>query len=190
MNPAEKAVAIAATRRWLERIVIGLGLCPFAAAPHHAGRIAYSVCEGETHEAMYQAFLETLDGLLAADPQAVETSLLIAPRGLAAFEDYLDMVGLLEQALDEAGLEGVVQIASFHPDYRFAGAPADDPANHSNRSPLPMFHLIREDGLAAALEAYPDPEGIPQRNVERLRALGLDGIRELLDRPADRPRQY
>jgi hypothetical protein len=183
VNPAEEAAALAATRHWLERIVIGLGLCPFAAAPYRAGRIAYRVCEGETPETIYRAFLGTLEELLAADPQAVETVLLIVPRGLAAFADYLDLLGLLEQALAEAGLEGVVQIASFHPDYRFAGAPPDDPANHSNRSPLPMFHLIREDGLAAALAAYPDPERIPQRNVERLRALGVAGIRRLLDRP-------
>jgi hypothetical protein len=89
------------------------------------------------------------------------------------------MLALAEQAVGEAGLTGVIQLASFHPDYRFAGARADDPANFTNRSPYPMFHLIREDRLEAALASYRHPERIPERNVRRLRALGLEGIRAL-----------
>ena len=114
-----------------------------------------------------------------ADAAQQETALLVVTEGLAGFSEYLDLLALAEQAVSEAGLSGVIQLASFHPDYCFAGAPADDPANFTNRSPYPMFHLIREDALEAALASYRHPERIPERNVQRLRALGLEGIRAL-----------
>lgn len=171
---------VADTRHWLQRIVIGLGLCPFAAAPFSAGRIAYTVCETGDDEAVYQAFVKTLEGLLLAPVGEQETALLIVPQGLASFDDYLDVLEMLEQAIEHGGFAGMVQLASFHPAYCFDDAPADDPANFSNRSPFPMFHLIREAELAAALQAYPDPENIPERNVARLRELGVEGIQARL----------
>lgn len=177
-----QAQAVALTRRWLERFVIGLGLCPFAATPYRLERIIYSVCDDAALEDIYRSFLAALEALIMADPQEQETALLILTRGLPAFDDYLDGLAVLEQAVEDAGLDGVIQLASFHPDYRFEGVAPDDPANFTNRSPLPMFHLIREQGLAAALESYPDPELIPQRNVQRLRELGVDGIRALLEK--------
>ncbi|MGB5253520.1 MAG: DUF1415 domain-containing protein [Sedimenticolaceae bacterium] len=179
MTGSEPALAIARTQRWLDDVVIGLALCPFAAAPARAGRIAYRVCEDKPAEAVYQCFLQTLEGFAMADAAQQETALLIVTEGLADFSEYLDLLALAEQAVSEAGLTGVIQLASFHPDYCFAGAPADDPANFTNRSPYPMFHLIREDGLEAALASYRHPERIPERNVQRLRALGLEGIRAL-----------
>lgn len=172
--------ALARTRRWLEGFVIAQGLCPFAAAPFHAERICYRVSSATTLDAVYQDFLALLDEFCAADPRLQETALLILSAGLASFDDYLEALGVLEQAIAEAGLEGQVQIASFHPAYCFAEADPDDPANFSNRSPLPMFHLIREAGLTAALESFSDPERIPERNVRHLRQLGLSGIRSLL----------
>lgn len=181
MTAPEHGAAIAETRRWLERFVIGLGLCPFAAAPYRLNRIAYSVCAETTLEQIYTAFLGTLEALVSADPQEQETALLILDRGLSNFDEYLDALAVLEQAVEEAGLQGVIQLASFHPDYRFEETGDDDPANFTNRSPFPMFHLIREDGLAAALESYPEPESIPRRNIRCLRELGIDGIRDLLD---------
>lgn len=171
---------IADTRAWLERVVIGLGLCPFAAAPHREDRIAYWVSTAGDRDGVYQDFLATLQQMLDAGPARAETGLLIVPDALGDFDGFLDMLGLLEQALVSAGLEGVMQIASFHPAYRFADAPEEDPANYSNRSPYPMFHLIREAGLSAALARYPYPEMIPQRNIQRLRELGLVGIEALL----------
>lgn len=168
------------TRDWLERFVIGLGLCPFAAEPYRHGRIAYAVCEETADDAIYRAFVETVDALLGQSPQQQETALLIVSRGLTDFDDYLQMLDALEYALDEAGLSGVLQLASFHPDYRFAGVAADDPANYSNRSPYPMFHLIREQQLAEALAGFPDPEAVPGRNMARLRALGPGRIHALL----------
>lgn len=178
MDEAERARR--QTRDWLARFVIGLGLCPFAADPYRQGRIGYVVCEATADDAIYRAFVETVEALLAQPPEQQETALLILSRALADFDDYLEMLDALERGLHEAGLSGVLQLASFHPDYRFEGAPEDDPANYSNRSPYPMFHLIRERELAAALARYPQPETIPVRNVARLRALGLSGIQALL----------
>ena len=180
MSAEERDPAVAQTQVWLERLVIGLGLCPFAAAPYREGRITYSVCDAGSLEGIYEAFLQTLEALVLADPAERETALLIVSRGLCEFDEYLDVLSLLEQAVVEAGLAGVIQLASFHPGYRFEGVPEADPANYSNRSPLPMFHLIREEGLAEALAAYPDPQLIPERNVRRLRELGIEGIRSIL----------
>ena len=181
MSDAQPREEIEKTRSWLDGFVIALGLCPFAAAPFNANRICFRVCDSDRPDVVYQAFLGLLYELLTSDPQENETSILIVSQALSSFDDYLDAVADLEQLVVEAGAEGMVQIASFHPAYRFDGVPADDPANYTNRSPSPMFHLIREEGLAAALESYPDPDAIPQRNIERLRALGIGGIRELLE---------
>lgn len=178
MTGTHAAEAVAQTRRWLEHFVIGLNLCPFAAAPYRGERVAYAVSGDGTLEGVYQAFLECLHALVMADPGEQETALLIVPDGLARFDDYLDTLAVLEEALTSAGLEGVIQLASFHPDYLFEGAAEDDPANFTNRSPFPMFHLIREDGLEAALASYPEPERIPKRNIDRLRALGLSRLRK------------
>ena len=181
----DAAAAVDATRRWLEHFVIALHLCPFAAEPFDAGRIRYEVSAAESIDDIYRDFLALLYELFTSDPRETETALLILTHGLKDFDAYLDAVALLEDVIGEAGAEGMVQIAGFHPDYRFDGAPADDPANYTNRSPYPMFHLIREDGLAAALESVSDPAAIPARNVERLRALGVAGIRELLEQRGD-----
>lgn len=182
MNRVGQGRAIDLTRRWLERFVIGLGLCPFAAKPFRLERIAYQVCDETSLEGIYRSFLGALEALVLADPQEQETTLLILSCGLSDFDDYRDGLAMLEQTVEDAGLGGVIQVASFHPDYCFEGVSRDDPANFTNRSPLPMFHLIREAGLAAALESYPDPEMIPERNVRRLREIGVRGIRDLIDK--------
>ncbi|MDJ0740720.1 MAG: DUF1415 domain-containing protein [Gammaproteobacteria bacterium] len=179
-QPHGDDAVLRATRDWLERFVIGLGLCPFAAAPFNGGRIRFAVTHADAIDDIYQDFLSLLYDMFTCEPGDVETALLVLSRGLPAFDDYLDALALLDQVIVEAGAEGLVQVASFHPDYRFDGAPVDDPANYSNRSPFPMFHLIREDGLSAALESIDDPGAIPARNVARLRALGVAGIRELV----------
>lgn len=172
--------AVAQTQRWLEDVVIGLDLCPFAARPYAAKNVVYQVCEAAETAGIYQRFLEFLAQFLQADAAQQETVLILVPQGLGAFPRYLEMLSILEDALAEADLAGVVQIASFHPDYCFAGAGSDDPANYTNRSPVPMFHLLREAALSDALARFPNPEQIPIRNVRRLRALGLARVRALL----------
>ena len=180
MTGVDPREAVAVTQHWLERFVIGLNLCPFAAAPFRLDRIAYPVCDEVLLEGIYPAFLRTLETLVLSDSVEQETALLILTRGLSDFQDYLDGLSTLEQAVADAGLDGVIQLASFHPDYCFEGTSADDPANFTNRSPFPMIHLIREENLDAVLASYPRPESIPELNVRRLRDLGVSRIRDLL----------
>lgn len=169
--PAEPdAPIIEATRRWVQGVVIGHGLCPFARPV--AARLRYAISRAGDLEALLVDLAAELTHLLQTPPATLPTSLLIVPGLLADFDDYLDALALIEAAVEHAGLAGVIQVASFHPDYRFADAPADDPAHYSNRSPWPMFHLLREDDVTHAVASHPDPEGIPQRNIAHLRALG------------------
>lgn len=180
MTTPSVEVAIGQTRHWLERLVIGENLCPFAAAPYRTERILFRVCEADNLDGVYIDFLQLLQDLVGDAGAKWETALLIVSRALPAFDDYLDALAVMERAIVEAGLEGEFQVASFHPHYCFDGVEADDPSNCSNRSPLPLFHLIRERELAAALVNVEHPERIPQRNIEHLRGLGIDGVRRLL----------
>lgn len=173
---------VAETRQWLERFVIGLNLCPFAATPLRKGQVRFVVEMGNTEDALIRTLLQELAYLLDAPAAEVETSLIIHPNVLQDFADYNDFLGLADELLEEAGLDGILQIASFHPDYQFADVPADDPANYSNRAPFPLLHLLREDSLSFAIDHYPNPERIPEINIERLRAMGEQEIRRLIGR--------
>ena len=174
--------AIAQTRCWVKEVVIGLNLCPFARAPFEAESIRYQLCNAVEDDAVYAALIRELADFAQLPPQEAETGLFIVPQGLRDFDHYLDVLEDAQAALEASGLEDMLQLASFHPDYCFEGMETGDPANYTNRSPHPMFHLIRQDGLAAALAGWPDPESIPRRNVALLREMGLDGIRKLLDK--------
>lgn len=177
----DAGLAVQRTRCWLQRIVIDLNLCPFAAGPYQRETVLYRVCTETDFESVYQSFLEALGALWASEPGHAETGLLIFTSALAEFDDYLDALDACERAVVAVGLEGEIQVASFHPHYRFADSAEDDQANFTNRSPYPMFHLIREQELGQALAAYTDPAGIPERNIRRLRALGVEGINSLLE---------
>jgi hypothetical protein len=172
---------IGQTRLWIERLVIGYQLCPFAKVPFDKDRIRYQVSFAPEREILLERLVEELVLLHRADPQDVETSFLIVPELLQDFRDYLDVLELGEIALKELGLEGIIQIASFHPEYRFAGSEPYDPANYTNRSPFPMFHLIREDSIERAIKYFPRPEEIPDRNVRVMRELGLEKVKQILD---------
>jgi hypothetical protein len=166
---------LAETRAWLERAVIGLNLCPFARAVHVKQRIRWVVCEARDTEALLAALCDELDHLAAADPEAVDTTLLIHPRVLGDFDDYLGFLDVAEAALAQLGHEGVLQVASFHPDYRFADAEPADIANATNRSPWPMLHLLREASIDRAVAAFPAPETIYEASIATLRRLGPEG---------------
>ena len=172
--------ALAATRCWVREMVVGLNLCPFAASPMKGDRIRYVLTQAETAEGIYRDLLSEMETLIGLPLSEVETSIFVVPKGLEDFDDYLDLLEVAEGVIPEAGLEGVLQLASFHPDYCFEGSDGDDPANYTNRSPYPMFHLIREEPLAQALETYPDPEAIPERNMALLRSMGLEAVRARL----------
>ncbi len=166
---------IADTRRWLERAVIGLRLCPFARAPHLKGQIHYAVCDGTEPQALLAALRAELQALAAADPAERETTLLMAPRMLADFLDFNDFLDAAEAVLAELDLDGVLQIAPFHPRFQFAGTDADDIGNATNRSPWPTLHLIREASIDRAVAAFPEAETIFEANVATLEKLGHAG---------------
>ena len=174
----EAAIVIAQTKKWLSTIVIGHGLCPFAKSEFDNNRIHYAVIDGRDLESQMAALLAEFVAL--DKDKARETSLLIFPSAFSDFEDYLDGLALANAVLKDAGYESIYQLASFHPDYLFEGAVEDDAANYTNRSPYPVFHILREASLEAALKSYPNPEQIPQRNIELARRLGLEVMRASL----------
>lgn len=176
--PRQKAI-INHTRKWLSSVIIAHKLCPFAKREFDRGSIYYDVIE--TPETGSQ--LEHIIAHCAAlDRDAErETSLLIFPNGLSDFNDYLDLLDLANQLLKDQGYEGVYQLASFHPKYRFAGADATDPSHYTNRSPYPMIHILREASVEAALKTYPDPQNIPTRNIQLMQDLGLQEMKTLLN---------
>jgi uncharacterized protein len=170
-----EADAIEATRNWLERAVIGLNLCPFAKAVHVKKQIRYVVSAANTPDALLAELERELALLAAADPQQIDTTLLIAPFLFADFLDFFFFLPETEAQLKRMQLEGTIQIASFHPHFEFAGSEADDIANYSNRSPWPILHLLREASIDRAVAAFPDAADIYERNIETLEKLGHAG---------------
>jgi len=166
---------IAATRHWLEQAVIGLNLCPYARMPYQDDRIRYVVNSATTPEALLQALARELQWLDAADEREAETTLLIHPQVLQDFLEYNDFLELADALLEELGLTGVLQVASFHPQYQFSGTDADDVSNCTNRSPYPMLHLLRESSITRAVDGHPDTTKIYEANIETLRRLGRAG---------------
>ena len=175
----EDAPYIDATTRWLERAVIGLNLCPFARAPHIQGRIRYAVSHARDTDALLDDLCGELQSLAAADPADCETALLIHPHVLGDFLDYNDFLDSADAAVETLRLDGVLQVASFHPHYQFADSAPDDIENASNRSPYPTLHLLREASVERAADALTDPDEIYRRNIETLRKLGSAGWRAL-----------
>ena len=169
--PVSKDEVVAATRAWLEKDVIGLNLCPFAQAVHAAGLIRYAVSEAETAKALRADLLEELFFLKETEPEKVDTTLLIHPRVLTDFYEFNDFLDVADDVLNDLGLRGEIQIASFHPRFQFADTEPDDVTNRTNRSPYPTLHLLREASVERALENYPDADAIPQRNIETMRRL-------------------
>jgi hypothetical protein len=174
MTFAAEAV-IAETRAWVDRAVIGLNLCPFAKAVQVKNQIRYAVSDAADAEALLDTLREELRLLADADPAQVETTLLIHPRVLTDFVDFNDFLAAADAALEALGYAGVLQVASFHPQYRFAGTAAGDVTNATNRSPYPTLHLLREESIDRAVAAFPEAKTIYERNIRTLQALGLQG---------------
>ena len=168
------------TQRWLERAVIGLNLCPFAKAVHAKGQVRWVLSDATTPEALLAQLGEELLQLRDTPADAIDTTLIVHPQVLTDFLDYNDFLDSADALVESLGLDGVLQVASFHPVYQFAGSAPDDVENFTNRSPYPTLHLLREDSVSRAVEAFPDPDVIVERNVETLRRLGVDGWRALL----------
>ena len=170
---------IAATKTWLEKVVIGLRLCPFAAEVHLHDRIRYFVSEQSSSDGLLEDLARELHALLAADPLNCETTLLIHPAVLTDFAQYNEFLNEGDALLTSLGLEGELQIASFHPAYQFAGTDVQDIENYTNRSPYPMLHLLREASITRALAGFPDIDRVGAENIQTMRRLGPEGWRRL-----------
>ncbi len=173
MNADDQAVQD--TVAWLERAVIGLNLCPFAKSVHVKGQVHYAVSHATDRAGLLKDLIYELNQLVALDSKARDTTLLIVPHGLQDFLDFNDFLAQADRALAKLKLDGVLQIASLHPNYQFAGTAEDDITNFTNRSPYPTLHLLREDSIDRAVAAFPDPESIFEVNMQTLERLGLEG---------------
>jgi hypothetical protein len=176
--PSDELI-IAHTRAWIEKAVIGLNLCPFAKAVYVKEQIRYVVSPAQDTDQLLADLERELRFLHASDPARIDTTLLIHPQVLQDFLDYNDFLGVADAVLEALSLDGDIQIASFHPDYRFAGTAPDDIENFTNRSPYPILHLLREESIDRAVAAFPEAETIYEKNMEMLRRLGHAGWKKL-----------
>jgi hypothetical protein len=171
--------ALAHTRAWVERAVIGLNLCPFAKAPHNKGLVRYALTTTTDPLALLATLIEELRHLANVPIEQIETTLLVHPNALLDFAEYNDFLELAEAAVNDQGLDGVLQVASFHPHYQFADTTADDITNATNRSPYPTLHLIREESINRAVAAFPEADSIYETNIETMERLGAQGWAQL-----------
>ncbi|WP_301102099.1 DUF1415 domain-containing protein [Propionivibrio sp.] len=171
--------AVAATRKWLERAVIGLNLCPFAKAVHVRKQVRYVLSEAGDSDTLLADLERELHYLAAVSPDETDTTLLIHPYVLGAFDDFTDFLDLVDVVVRTQGLAGTLQVAHFHPDYCFSDTEPGDLGNYTNRSPYPTLHLIREASLDRAVAAFPEAATIYERNIETLEGMGLAGWRAL-----------
>ncbi|MGM0594443.1 MAG: DUF1415 domain-containing protein [Pseudomonadota bacterium] len=174
-------IAIARTRCWVEKAVIAFNLCPFARKPYEGEQVRYVVSEAREAGQLLADLQRELEHLVNSDPQAVKTTVLIHPWVLQDFLDYNDFLDLVDALLEHGGYEEAFQVASLHPSYQFAGTEPDAAENYTNRSPYPLLHLLRVDGVARAIAGYADPDRIPERNIARMEQEGAARMRRLLD---------
>jgi hypothetical protein len=167
-------------RRWLERAVIGLNLCPFAKAVYARNQVRIVVSDASTERALLEELGEEMALLRDTPAEQIDTTLLVHPQVLGDFLDYNDFLDDADALVEALELDGVLQVASFHPHYQFAGTEPDDAENLTNRAPYPILHLLREDSVDRAVAAYPEPDSIIERNVATMQALGSKGFRKLL----------
>ncbi|MBV7539981.1 DUF1415 domain-containing protein [Acidovorax sp. sic0104] len=179
LDSAAATAFISDTVRWLEQAVIGLNLCPFAKGVHVKGQIHYALALSADLGEVLELLRDELTALVETPAQKRDTTLIILPHCLQDFLDFNDFLGHAEALLEDMELDGTLQIASFHPQFQFAGTDADDVTNCTNRSPYPTLHLLREESIDRAVEAFPDAESIFEKNMEVLEALGPQGWTEL-----------
>lgn len=173
--------AAADTRRWVEKAVIGLNLCPFAKAVQIKGQVRYAVSDAVDEEGVLADLEEELMLISEADPEAIDTTLLILPEALHDFYDFNDFGELSDRLLKRMRLVGDLQVATFHPAFQFAETDPDDIGNYTNRSPYPTLHILREASIDRAVEAFPEAETVYEKNIETLEKLGHDGWRKLMN---------
>ncbi len=175
LDSSVNATVIAQMQTWLERAVIGLNLCPFAKAVHVKGQIRYVVSDAITPEALADELVRELEFLAEANAETVDTTLLIHPHVLQDFLDFNDFLEVADGIVEELELDGLLQVASFHPQFQFENTELDDITNYTNRSPYPTLHLLREDSVERAVAAFPEELEIASANIATLEKLGHDG---------------
>jgi len=178
MLETEQKKALELTQHWLEQVVVGMNLCPFAKPVLKNNSIHYAVTDQSEWQSLSQFFLQELTRIAQADEQQISTSLLIIPQGLSDFYDYLDFVSDCEDLIRKAGLTDQFQLASFHPQYIFAQVDPEDVSHWTNRSPYPIVHIIREEQMSTVLEKHPNPDSIAQRNIALFQDMGKDALIE------------
>ena len=184
MVPVDRnAQIIESTRRWLQRAVIGLGLCPFAEKVYRDERVRYHVSEQRSAAGLLEELRSELELLQATDASRCETTLLIHPWVLNDFIEFNDFLQICDETVANLGLEGEIQVASFHPRYQFAGTESGDVENHTNHSPYPTLHLLREASIERALAGIADPQSIYEKNIVTMRELGEAGWQALWPEP-------
>ena len=174
-----EAQIVNATRKWVEDVVVGYNLCPFARRELVRDRVRFVVSEAETEDELLSALHSELQRL--EDDPEIEMTLLVHPGVLQDFAAYNEFLDVTDGLLAYLEFEGIYQVASFHPDYRFEGTDENAAENYTNRSPYPMLHLLREASVEAVIDSYPDVDGIPQRNIELMEELGVDKMKAILD---------
>ena len=167
------------TRRWLDEMVVGLNLCPFSSSVIARDQVYYAICDATTDAQLKQFYVTELERLLAANEHDIATSLLMFTQGLEKFDDYLDLLDWFQQLLEESDLAEHLQLASFHPQYRFEGVASDDLGHFTNRAPYPTIHLLRQDQMTNILARVSDPEQIYKDNINTLTKLGRRQVEEL-----------
>ena len=172
-------LALAETRAWVDRAVIGLNLCPFAKAPQVKGQVRYVASTATDPAALLADLVAELERLAEAPAEKIETTLLIHPGVMTDFAEYNDFLEIVDATVEELDLDGILQVASFHPDYQFEGTAPGDVENATNRSPYPTLHLLREDSIDRAVAAFPEAEAIYETNIDTLQRLGAAGWGQL-----------
>jgi len=181
LQPPNDDTVIARTRCWIEKAVVALNLCPFARKPYEGEQVRYVVSHAQTPDQLFTDLQHELEHLRQSDPAVVETTVLIHPYVLQDFLDYNDFLGVVDELIETGGYAGEFQVASLHPDYRFAGTQPGDAENYTNRSPYPILHLLREAVLARAISTYARPDKIPERNIRLMEQLGAAKMQAMLD---------
>jgi uncharacterized protein len=179
LSPDKTAAIVTQVEQWLDRVVIGLNLCPFAAEPRRQQQIRFQVSQASNPSDLLADLQSELRYISQRPAAELETTILIIPQSLEDFSDYNDFLDLADRLLQQFNWEGDFQLASFHPNYQFVDTQPDDAENLTNRSPYPLLHILREDSVETALDSYPNPESIPARNIEQVRSLSTAQKREL-----------
>jgi hypothetical protein len=181
MPPSGFSIEEQRTRAWIDKVVVGLNLCPFAPPVIAADGLRLTVCESSALEDIAALFLQELELICASPESQIATALLVLPTGLENFDSYLGFVDNANHLLEEQGLAGTIQLASFHPQYQFDGEPEGAASHYTNRSPYPMIHFLREDMVERVLADFPNPQDIPQRNIRTLEAMDVAELQKHLD---------